>query len=127
MFACPQANADASIRTFRCGGNEIKIGIRVLNNGKEIFRTCQDGFRVEKQTGFVLVTNNAPPDLLIVTQGGVKPSEATLYRKPKTPFVLVCATPPSMLSSGSFLTHEKPITSVFSIPQRHSCYTHVFT
>jgi hypothetical protein len=80
VCACPQANADASIRTFKCGGNEVKIGIRVLQNGKEIFRKCQNGFRVEKQTGFVYITNNASPDLLIVTQVGAKPSEATLYR-----------------------------------------------
>jgi hypothetical protein len=81
MFGCPQANADGSIRTFRCGENEIKIGIRVLNNGQEIFRTCQDGFRVEQQTGFVRITNRASPDLLLVTQVGAKVSEAILYRK----------------------------------------------
>jgi len=80
-LSCAHCNGLDSFRPYR-GCGERRIGIRVLDDeGRELLRVCTQGWRLEPQTGFVRITDDRIPDLLVVAQAGAKMSEAILYRK----------------------------------------------
>lgn len=88
LLGWTHCSAVDSFRPFRCGYRAI--GVRILdNNGKELRRVCTQGWRLESQTGFVKITNDRTPDLLVVAQAGAKVSEATLYRNTGRTYVRV--------------------------------------